>query len=298
MNDFESLPFDVKNFITSLQNQIQILETSNINSINQIQILEISNTKKDDRILSLEQVLIDFRRDKFGKKSERFTESDKSQSILFNEAEFGINDSASLVDGHSEEETETINVKSFNRKKSGRKALPEKLERREIIHDISDAEKGCKCGGSLTKIGEETSEKLCIIPTQLYVERHIRYKYTCKDGDERDEAGKIIITAENKNELFPKSILTPELLAHILTAKFVDHIPFYRQSNIMMRYGFEISRATFCNWSISIYERYKHLFTFLNEIQMQSNYLQIDETTLQVHNVKNCSNLIQTKIGL
>ncbi|MBK6604148.1 MAG: hypothetical protein IPG24_01440 [Leptospiraceae bacterium] len=73
--------------------------------------------------------------------------------FLFNEAEKGINDEEKIFDGHSE----TIHVKSFARKKVGRKPLPEHLPRgkEEIIHDIPESEKICNCGHDLKRIGEE-----------------------------------------------------------------------------------------------------------------------------------------------
>ncbi|MBK9500476.1 MAG: transposase [Leptospiraceae bacterium] len=63
-------------------------------------------------------------------------------------------------------------------------------------------------------------------------------------------------------QLLPKSILTPELLTYVLVSKFMDHIPFYRMENIFLRHGLEITRATLCNWTIGVYERYLPLFSF------------------------------------
>ena len=56
------------------------------------------------------------------------------------------------------------------------------------MHDISDAEKQCACGAQLSRIGEETCEKLDYVPAKLQVIRHIRPKYACKacEGVEDD----------------------------------------------------------------------------------------------------------------
>ena len=271
MFDLNNLPND----IDSLKKYIQTLASK-------VTVLENTNTNSKERISFLENIIIDLKRNRFGRKSEQFNPYDELQSRLFNEAEVGLNDQPSLHDAHSEEK---IIVQSHERKKTGRKPLPAELQRIDVIHDIEEHEKKCECGACLTKFDEEVSEKLCIVPMQVYVERHIRYKYECNSckGDERTEAGKIILTAENKDELFKKSILTPELFAYIQTAKFVDHIPFYRLSNILLRYGIEITRATFCNWSIAIYEKYFHLFDFMKDMFFNFNFLQIDETTYQVH---------------
>jgi transposase len=66
----------------------------------------------------------------------------------------------------SEEETE---VKSYKRKKPGRKAIDPNIPRVERIIDIPETEKTCGCGTDLSKIGEESSEKLHIIPPRIYV---------------------------------------------------------------------------------------------------------------------------------
>jgi hypothetical protein len=75
---------------------------------------------------------------------------------------------------------ETIEIKGHARKKRGRKPLPEKLPRIDILHDIPDEEKQCACGAQLSRIGEDTCEKLDYIPAKVQVLRHIRYKYACK----------------------------------------------------------------------------------------------------------------------
>jgi transposase len=117
-------------------------------------------------------------------------------------------------------------------------------------------------------------------------------------GDERTEAGKIVVTAKNQNEFFKKSILTPEMFAYTLTSKYVDHIPYYRLSKVFSRFGLEISRATFCNWTIGVYQTYKYQFSFLKEILLSSSVLGIDETTLQVLNEKDRSNTSKSYMWL
>ena len=84
-------------------------------------------------------------------------------------------------------------------------------------------------------------------------------------------------------QLLPKSNLTPELFAYIIVSKYLDHIPFYRMENILLRHELEITRATLCNWTIGIYERYHHLFSFYKNILLSGRLLGIDETVLQVH---------------
>ncbi|MBL0263375.1 MAG: transposase [Leptospiraceae bacterium] len=69
----------------------------------------------------------------------------------------------------------------------------------------------------------------------------------------------------------------------MLISKFLDHIPFYRMESIFLRHKLEITRATLCNWTIGVYERYQHLFSFYKNILLSGRLLGIDETRLQVH---------------
>lgn len=274
----------LKKYIALLESKVVLMErdTSFLSQKNISLEAEILNQK--NRIVSLENIIIDFKRNRFGTKSEKFDAQDSSFQSLFNEAEIGIQDEEKLYDGHEE----TIHVKSFPRKKSGRKLLPAHFPRKEIIHDIPESEKTCNCGHKLCKIDEVISEKLAIKPATVYVEKHIRYKYVCKncEGDERDEVGKIVVLAPIENQLLPKSIVTAELLTHVLVSKFLDHIPFYRMENIFLRYKLEITRATLSNWTIGVYEKYFHLFDFFKTHLLSGRLLGIDETVLQVHGEK------------
>lgn len=261
----ESLPGDVE----SLQKYIHTI-------INEYNTLEKEKDLLAQEIKKLQNIIFDFERKIYGKKSEKIDPKDLYFGILFNEAEKGLHDEDKLFDGYSET-AQTIQVKSFTRKKSGKKPLPEHFPREEIFHDIPESEKICNCGCELSKIGEDISEKLGYIPARIFVEKHIRFKYACKhcEGDERNEAGKIVVTAPMP-QLLPYSILTPELLVYILISKFLDHIPFYRMENVFLRYGLEITRATLCNWTIGVYERHLHLFSFYKNLLLSGRLLGID----------------------
>ena len=78
------------------------------------------------------------------------------------------------------EPDETIDIKGHARKKRGRKPLPADLPRVEVVHDIPDEQKQCACGAQKSRIGEETSERLDIIPASIQVIRDVRPKYACR----------------------------------------------------------------------------------------------------------------------
>ena len=92
---------------------------------------------------------------RFARSAEQLLEDIKQQLLFAEEAE---------TNEEKTEEEELQTVSSFKRKKAGRKPLSANLERREKIIDIPENEKTCACGAKLTRIGEETAEKLQIIP--------------------------------------------------------------------------------------------------------------------------------------
>ncbi len=171
--------------------------------------------------------LIDSQR--FGPKSEKTA---AGQFPLFNEAEV----EAAAAD--EETEDDTISVPAHTRKKRGRRPLPEFLPVREILHDLSGEEKVCPHDASHTmkEIGRETSDQLEFIPARVEVLRHVRPKYACPSCKEG------VSIAPMPALPVPKSIATPSLLAQVVTSKYVDGLPLYRQEKIFERLGLDLSR--------------------------------------------------------
>jgi transposase len=162
---------------------------------------------------------------------------------------------------------ELTEVTSHQRKKPGRKPLDPNLPRVERIIDIPEDEKTCICGTKLTKIGEETSEKLHIIPPKIYVEKIIRPKYACRccEGTESEGITQTVRIAQAEPSLIPRGIATPSLLSCIFTQKFEDHLPYYRQEKQFERIGASISRQDMGNWQQQVYQKLMPLFKLLKE---------------------------------
>ena len=221
----------------------------------------------------LEQIRL-LRAQLYGRKSEKSIPKDGSQPLpLFDMPE---------PEGLEEEDDEVIHVPGHTRKKRGRKPLPKDLPRTEIVHDIDEEDKVCACGCQLRKIGEETSEQLDIIPARMRVIRHIRPKYACPACEGVEDDGPTVKIAPVPAQIIPKSIASPGLLAHILTGKFVDHLPFYRQEKQLSRQGVEISRSSMCRWAMQAAEACQPLLNLLEEEVLAGLYIQADETTVQV----------------
>lgn len=208
----------------------------------------------------------------FGRKSEKMPkESTVTPLPLFD-----------MPETAAPEEVEEVDVPGHTRKKTGRKTLPEELPRVEQVHDIDDADKICECGCELTRIGEEVSEQLDIVPAKVQVIRNIRPKYACRNCEGIESDGPTVRIAPPPPQMIPKSMASSGLLAVILTAKFIDHLPFYRQEKQFNRLGIELSRTLMCRWAMQVASACQPLLNLLQDELLASDYLNIDETTVQV----------------
>jgi transposase len=123
---------------------------------------------------------------------------------------------------------------------SPRRALPEHLPREVEMH--MPAHESCpECGGHLRRLGEDVSEMLEKIPACYKVVRHVRPKFSCTKCHR-------IVQAQAPSRPLERSIAGPGLLASVLTSKFADHLPLYRQAEIAARQGIELERSTLAEW--------------------------------------------------
>ena len=216
----------------------------------------------------------------FGRKSEKQPpEPDQAQLNLFGQAE--------PEPAPVEEE---IIVPGHTRKKRGRKPLPKDLPVKEVTYDIAEDEKICGCGAHMTRCGEETAEKLDIIPAKMEVIRHVRYKYACKQCEGVEDDGPTVKIAPVPPQIIPKGIATPGLLAHILVSKFEDALPFYRQEKIFDRLGVDLGRATMCGWAVKVAVQCEVLLKMIGEEIRSGPLINIDETPFQVMNEQGRAN--------
>jgi transposase len=206
---------------------------------------------------------------RFGPSSEKHV---PDQLGLFNEVEHSAED-----EGDEDVSDESLSVPAHNRKKPGRKPLPDYIERVEVLHDLPEEEKLCPHDGTaLQRIGEEISEQLDVIPAKVQVLRHIRPKYSCPCCREG------IKTALMPPQPIPRSIASPGLLAYVATAKYVDALPLYRQEDILKRAGIELPRATLALWMMKLGELVLPLINLLRDSVLEHGIVQMDETTVQV----------------
>lgn len=164
--------------------------------------------------------------------------------------------------------------------KKGRKPLPEELEREVQVHTLNAPHCEC-CGHELHKCGVETSEELKIIPQKISVIRHERTKYACRQCEHTETSSKIV-TAPKPASMIPKSIGCPETFAAIVTAKYVDALPLYRQVDILKRGDIDISRGTLANWCVQLGNNVDVIIDQMKARLLSESLICADETTVQV----------------
>lgn len=181
-----------------------------------------------------------------------------------------------------------IKVREYIRRKCGRKAIDDSTPTKQIYHDIPEEEKVCACGCRLKKVGENSTKRLRIIPAKMYAVEDIYPKYACPNCEgSGDEDNPVFRQAPAVKYFIPKSIATNELLAYVMTNKFCEHMPFYRQEKAFERRCITVTRADMSNWQEQIYKRLKPLDSLIMEHIKTGTTMNMDETTVRVLKYKN-----------
>ena len=210
----------------------------------------------------LEEQLRLARQRRFGSSSEKIP----FQGELFDEAELEV--------ALSDVEDQLPDDEPAKPPRKKREGFSDKLPRVQIHLPLSDEEKVGASKTFFTKVKEE----LDIIPAQARVIEYWQEKAVFDDNDGRQ----IVKAAARPAHPLGKCIASVQLLAYILVAKYADALPLYRLEHILKRYGGNISRTTMANWVIRLDDVFKPLINLLREHQLEGDYLQADETRLQV----------------
>jgi transposase len=97
------------------------------------------------------------------------------------------------------------------------------------------------CGGELSKLGKEVSKMLEYVPASFKVIRHVRPKLCCTKCE-------VILEASARLRPVERGLAGPGLLAHVLVARYADHLPLYQPSEIYSREGVDLDRSTLADW--------------------------------------------------
>jgi transposase len=221
------------------------------------------NDQLTERCQYLEYRVAQLTRMLFGQKRERFENQEQP--------ELPFEPTAAQQQQAQEQVEEKI---TYTRKKAatghkGRAALPAHLPVEEVeIHpegDLSD----------MVVIGKEITEELECEPARFYIKRYIRYKYAAKDHSS-------VSIGSLPERVIDKGIPGAGLLASILTEKYIDHLPLYRQKQRFAREQIKIASSTLEGWVKEALKLLEPLYDKLVLDTKSKGYLQVDETTIKV----------------
>lgn len=239
-----------------------------------IESLQIENATLRETISRLEEQLKWFERQIFGSRSERNAGPTNEHQLQFE----GFD---KLNEIPSEEKKQVIPAhERVKRKPNGKDkiTLPDHLPIERQVIDLSEEEKICSESGQLlVKIGEEVTSKLAHKPGSYYIKQIVRPKYAIQGNG--DEGVKIANLPES---LLNRCQADESLLADILVKKYADHLPLYRQSEILSRQGIGISRQIICQWVLRAGHALKPLYNEMLTQVLQSNNVFIDETPIDM----------------
>lgn len=186
---------------------------------------------RDTLIEKLKAQLAALRRARFGASSEKVERAIEQLELALEDIEATAVETAPALPAKAEDA----------KNKPARQPLPDHLPRHEEVHEVQDC--ACPtCGGrDFLKAGSVVSEVLDYVPASFRVVRHVQRRIVCKGCDTE-------IKAAMPSPPIERGKPGAGLIAHVLVAKYCDHLPLYRQSEIYAREGVDLSRSTMADW--------------------------------------------------
>ena len=174
----------------------------------------------------------------------------------------------------AERSSSSIPVKSFERKRPSRRPFPEHLPRERVVIAAPEA---CPCCGSskLSKLGEDVTETLEVVPRQWKVIQTVRERFSCRRCE-------TISQPPAPFHVTPRGFAGPSLLAMILFEKFGQHQPLNRQSERYAREGIDLSLSTLADQVGACAAALRPLHALIERHVLAAQRLHGDDTTVPI----------------
>jgi transposase len=235
---------------------LHLLDSETLRAMVVAQHIEIDNLKL---------LVLKLRRMQFGRKSEKLDRAIEQLELRLEDLEAAPSTAPAAVNGPAAEATSN---------KPTRRPLPESLPRITRTHAPRHAV--CPdCGGSLRPLGEDVSEMLEYVPGHFEVIRIVRPKLSCTRCEH-------IVQEPAPSRPIDRGLAGPGLLAHVIVAKYSDHLPLYRQSEIYEREGIDLDRSTLAGWVGGASGALAPLVEQLRRYVMSAGKLHGDDTPVPV----------------
>lgn len=226
-------------------------------------------SQKDETIADLQFELEKFRKYIFGAKNERFSGSQAGTNQM---GLFELGTTLGQKEDLSSQVAAVADAPVIPKKRAkgtGRMSLPEELRRETIIIEPDEPLDGC------TKIGEEVTEVLEIIPASFYVKRYVRPKYARANGEG-------ILIGILPDRVIDKGIPSESVIAQLTVDKYVYGMPLHRQNDKYSKMGVRIPASTASDWLMKGWKYLVPLWELLRLMVLNQKYLQVDESPIKV----------------
>jgi transposase len=252
------------------QTQLPDLDTLDVQSLKALVLAKQAELdSRTTEIESLKLLIVKLKRMHFGPRSEKYDRDLQQLELRLEDLE--ANQAAAEPPPAV---PATVASKQTAPVKPARRPLPAELPRE--IETIAPAQEACPdCGGALRRLGEDVSETLEYVPARFKVIRTVRPKLSCA-GCSR------IVQAPAPSRPIDRGLAGPGLLAHVLVAKYADHLPLYRQSEIYRREGIELDRSTLADWVGGASRTLQPLVDALRKYVLSSEKLHGDDVPVPV----------------
>src|SRR6476619_3286828 len=216
----------------------------------------------------LQLVIAKMKREMFGPRSER------SQRLI-DQLELQLEELAAAAgEDDAKAEAERVEVQGFTRRKTTRRNFPADLPRRRVVHP---APSSCPCcgGTNLSKVGEDVTETLDVVPRQWFVTEHVREKFSCRACEK-------ITQPPAPFHVIARGFAGPSLLAMMLVDKYANHQPLNRQSEHYAREGIELSVSTLADHVGACAATLRPLYELIRAHVFAGERIHGDDTTVPV----------------
>ena len=217
----------------------------------------------------LQHLLHQLQRMQFGRRSEKL---DPDQfALAFEDVEQAI----AATEANDDKKDPTAAKARADKRRANRGVLPPDLPRIHVTITPEDTLCPC-CRSPMHLIGEDTAERLDVIPAQFRVVVTHRPKYACRACDEA------VVQAPAPERLIKGGLPTEAMVASVLVAKYAWHLPLYRQSQMLATQGLDIKRAVLAFWVGYAAAELKPIYARLRELILASGKIAVDETVAPV----------------
>jgi len=238
-------------------------------------VAEVARIKAINADLEARNALLELQNEKmrrvlYGQRSERTRHLLDQMELVFEECEASASEDEALGILAAAK----VNVAPFERKRPARKPLPEHLPRERVVVAAPSA---CPCCGSdrLSKLGEDITETLEVVPRQWKVIQTVREKFSCRNCE-------TITQPPAPFHVTPRGLFGPSFLAMVLFEKFGAHQPLNRQRDRYAREGVDLSLSTLADQVGACAAALMPLYLLIEAHVLAAERLHGDDTTVPV----------------